>query len=531
MRYCWIALISLVALTANAQQSTLGLSSTTPLTITGVYCDPVVTNNAYVVAGAIGNHTNSAGTSVDFSQANGTYAWSGGTVGRSFDGAVPTGVFISTNHPNWFMSYQYWGMGASSWIIYNTNTWLPSAFPTATNAVIAGGLLLSPLSDFATYLPDMKTTNFWQYMPGVIPAAVTVVPLYSTNTITVSRLKYDPVNALLTFPKVGPTQTSVRRGNTFPPNQSFPVDPGILWLTNGASVVRGIEVMVGQWSPITYRSNFWLQIFPNYGTNPTAFAQVNSNYMAFNVPLASLVPCKWNATNIANNMPTNGWSTAYIDVATDGATPFMKDAIKLPFLCTNGCFIRVIDTALNAEWTASKGFSTVNYEIDTTGQVSNSPLASWRLHGVLSRTDSASAILGTPNPSAATDWTKLQQIMFTATNCSGVVLGIWAGLAGADSSGFELANWEWISDGQYPPGQMEGEDPFLTPFEFTAAGVRMNNTHGVVTRAAASPPGTFDAYREFTSDFQFSWQNSMKAFLTPGGGLWGDIVTLYYSNP
>jgi hypothetical protein len=508
-------------------------------TATGIYCAQVQTNNSYVVSGASGSHNNSSGTPVDFSGANGTYVWNPVGKGNGFNNVTNVGVFTNSGSPNWVLSFQFIGANPEvHWVIYNTNTWIYTLAGNPTNSVLIGGLALGRgafFDPFSVYLPDMTGSNFWNYYPDMAGFSGSIHPAYTTNGFPITATVDDPVDGLMHFPKVGPTQTAVRRYNVPPPNQSPEATVnasvnGILKLTNGCGVVRGIEIMPSGFAG-RYRSNYWLQIFPDYGTNTTVFANVNSNLMTFNVPLTSLASCKWDNTNGLEGLVSEAWSTEFVDVLTAEAfisQGMIKLALKTPIPFTNGIFIRVVDSNLNIEPVVNF-YSTVNYEVDTSGLL-NYPFRDWRLHGVLNRFREWDP---SPYGTIPTDWSNAGfASMFSATNCAGVVVGVWAGLAGLTlpNSPMETANWEWIADGKYPPGQAEGEDVFFNPYEFIAPPPVLQRTFGTVTRAT----DTADAYRQFSSGFEFSWQHDIRAQVTTAGAntnFWGDIATLYYSVP
>lgn len=510
--------------------------------ITGLFVNIGITNNSFRVTGATGSHTNSANTSLNFSGANGNYVWNPVGKGNGFDTHTNTGIFTNSSDSTWVASFQWFGASHPAWVFYNTNTWIYSSAGSGYNACIAGGAETNNSIDStfrsSTYLPSMDTSNFWMYVPDTSKPAVNLVqPIYNTNTLSISEdVTHDPISYLMNFPHVGPTQTKTIRWYCPPPHNPYVPTNGIVCVTSGPVVVRNIEVMVSGFSPAAYRANYWLQIFPNYGTNSTVFAQVNSNYMTFNVPIQDLANNKY-----AASVPNFAYSTELISVfqGNYSSTPLIKINLKTPILCTNGVFARIIDANLNVE-PFTNFYSTVNWEVDPTGQL-NYPYSTWQLHGVCS-----SFVYNEPNPNGTTDWSKTYVQMMSETNNQGVVLGFWAdmtGLAGPNNSisGIyggpdEASTWEWICDGRYPPVQMEGEDALFAPYEFILAAPYAFPDFGLITRTgSASPtfPTAVGAYRHFTSSMRISWKNSIKAVMatgTPGDAFAGDIVTLYYTS-
>jgi hypothetical protein len=513
---------------------------------TGIYCSIVMTNNGYRVSGLTGTHTNSANQSVNFALGNGDYVWNPAGKGNGMDGATNVGVFTNSSDATWILSFQFFGLNNPAWIIYKTNTWLYTS--PASNAVVAALDATGTFSSnnrSSTYLPDMTLSNYWIHVPDGIRPSVSVTPIYATNVTSITASVYDPVSSIRNFPHVGPAQTQGRRWNDFAPffpSQFSTPSAGIFRQTNGAGVLTSIEFMV---SPAAgnLRSNYWLQIFPDYGTNPVAYSQVNSNFMTFNLPLTSLMSCKWDNTNAPLGIAGMGFSTEYTDVimgSYNGTTAVMKEMLVLKCPCTNGMFIRIIDVLNNREEVTNL-YANVNFETDQTG-VLNYPFRDWRLHSSFAR-----FVYAEPNARGASDWANTQVTLLSVTNRPGVIVGFWFGLDGLNSTinassgisgaAMETAVWEAVCDGQYPPWAMYGEDIWGGPYETFLSAPVLARRFGIVNRTGNPPPAfpkSVDSYRQFPADFQISWQNSVNVFMStasPGFSFSGDVATIYYSAP
>lgn len=513
------------------------LATTAPsLIITGIYSSVIITNNSYVVSGASGTHNNSLAQPVDFSGANGIYDWYATKKGNIFNGAQNNGIFIQRSDPTWIISFQFSGnFNSGTWCVYKTNVW--SSNVSDKNAIL--GASTTANASRIPYAPDylsMMTSNSLRYFPDNTASTVTLRPLFTTNTYTISSPIYDPLNSLMNFPTIGPTQTFERRQNTEPINGNATPWYGLFWSPPGTvGLIRRMEVMPAMQLISGTRNDLWLQIFPNYGNNPTNYSSVNSNYMSFNVPWTALTSSKYDNTNVVGGIPGMTWSSDYVDVYETydsvNSKPIQKVFLKTPILFTNGCFARLVDISAQKDVSTNCDL-TVLYEQSIAGTLNDYPFNNWTLHGVNSR------FIRTPaNAFGETDWANYQVSMFSETNKPGIVIGVWIGMQGLDGPfqpPMEAADWVWISDGKWPPAQAEGEDFLFGPYEWRLPAPIFAPGYGLITVANSFARNdgfkySVDAYR---CNIHFAWFNDITAFITTGGndaGWAGDITTLYFA--
>lgn len=402
-------------------------------------------------------------------------------------------------------------------------------FDSMTNDYSGATILYAQYDNLAFVAPR----NPWE-SPLASTVPVNLVADYafnaaSTNNISQATAKGppyvsspligNPLTSILYFPFVGPSQSWINRlgfGDIHNLNSTNDLAAyGLLYLSGGAGVVRGIQVMPAALADWSYRTNYWLRIYADGGgMSPVS---PNSNYLVFNAPLTVLASCKYATAALTNY----AWSSRYVDciiiqtnISLQQANLAPEIMLNLKFVCpfTNGIFISFYD-ASNQVDVSSGIYSTVNYSLSTNGLM-GIPYNTWRLRSSFIR----GTYLGTST-----------NTFLNVTNKPGVIVGFWGSVnVGASATPWAFENtWIVKCDDAMPYWQSSGgEDLPLNPYEFAMGGGIAQYDYGTPNWSRSNH---VEFYRQFSTDAIY-WNNSALgqiAFATTN--VPADILVIYYA--
>jgi hypothetical protein len=285
--------------------------------------------------------------------------------------------------------------------------------------------------------------------------------------VTVPRT--NPLDALLNFPSVGPTETWIYRNRAPLPGMPDNNYHGMLNLTSGAGVVREIKLQTGLVGTGAF-NGWWkdkfIQIYPDCG-NSAGGRLPSTNYLTFNAPISVLLSDRYSTTNgNGTNISSKNYDTRYVACAQSFTNyvyltvPGVIFEVILKLTCpfTNGIYITLNDSV----WGEGAQYTTVNYSLDPSGQL-DYPFSNWRLRSHFTR-----GTFSQPNPGfygAPTDWDHVVPVLLDAHG-PGVMLGLWASFDLTAQPEAMEGSFQVYGDGGLRPWQGDGEDTFDDPWEF-----------------------------------------------------------------